>query len=74
MNHVNTAAHCRCVHHKVVAILIILLGLFFLVMNFGLWPDVPSFVIRGGWPTIILLIGVAKLFSGSCKCYMQPQA
>lgn len=66
MNHVNPAGACRCVHHKVVPILIILFGLSFLLGTLG-YLDA-SFV-RLAWPTLIILVGLVKLFSGSCKCY-----
>jgi predicted RND superfamily exporter protein len=67
MNHVTPASHCRCPHHKVVPVLIILFGLSFLLGTLG-WLD--ASIIRFAWPTLIILIGVVKLFSGSCKCYM----
>ncbi|KND49228.1 MAG: hypothetical protein AB203_02420 [Parcubacteria bacterium C7867-008] len=66
MNHVNTSSSCRCPHHLVQPILIILFGGAFLAGNTGyLTAD----IIRIVWPSLIILTGVAKLFGGSCKCY-----
>ncbi|KND50405.1 MAG: hypothetical protein AB202_01990 [Parcubacteria bacterium C7867-007] len=66
MNHLNTTSACRCPHHLVQPILIILFGGSFLAGNMGyLGAD----IIRIVWPTLIILIGVAKLFAGSCKCF-----
>lgn len=68
MNHMNPAGACRCVHHKVVPILIILFGLVFLLGTLGY---LDANIARIAWPTIIILVGLVKLFSGSCKCYAQ---
>jgi len=66
MNHMSPASACRCIHHKVVPILIVLFGLCFLLGNLGyLTAD----IIRIAWPSLIILIGLVKFGSGSCKCY-----
>lgn len=67
MNHMNQMGHCRCVHHKVVPVLVILLGLTFLL---GTLSYLPADIARLTWPTLIILIGIVKLCSGGCKCYM----
>lgn len=66
MNHLNPASSCRCIHHKVVPFLIIILGLELLLQTLGVLP--PSMI---GYvlPVILILIGLVKLKSGSCKCY-----
>lgn len=66
MNHMNSAAHCRCVHHKIVPLLIVLFGASFLLGNLGYLDGA---LIRIAWPTLIILIGLVKLGSGSCRCY-----
>ncbi len=57
--------HCGCGHHKVVPILIILLGLVFLLaqVNVLTWAfaDVT-------WPILVIIAGCVKLFGGSCTC------
>jgi uncharacterized membrane protein len=68
MNHVNTATHCRCSHHKIVPVLVVLLGLLFLLANLGVFSGSFTGV---AWPILLILIGLVKLNSGSCKCYMQ---
>jgi len=68
MNHVNTAGPCRCGHHKIVPVLVILIGLLFLLGALG--------ILTGGfvslvWPILLIIVGAVKLGSGSCKCYAQ---
>ncbi|MDB5237169.1 MAG: hypothetical protein JWL88_271 [Parcubacteria group bacterium] len=65
MNHVNPVPGCRCMHHKIVPILIILFGLNFLLGTLG-YLNIT--IARFGWPVIIMLIGLVQLFSGSCAC------
>ena len=56
---------CKCMHHSVVPILITLLGLDFLLGNWGTLT--PAFV-AGSWPILLTLIGVMKLTSRKCTC------
>ena len=51
----------------IVALLIILFGVSFLVANLGY---LPAEVFRLAWPSIIIAIGLVKLFSGRCSCQM----
>ena len=58
-------AKCPCVHHKMVPILILLVGLTFLLTAMGIESaEVNSYV----WPVLIILIGLQKLFQNQCKC------
>ncbi len=64
----NTAPACRCGHHKIFPVLIILLGLLFLLADFGVFTAGFTSV---AWPILVIIGGVVKLKSGNCKCYMQ---
>ena len=66
MNHVNPVSSCRCPHHKAGSVLIILFGLNFLLATLGY---LDASIARLAWPTIIVLYGLVKFISGSCKCY-----
>jgi len=64
----NQQAKCPC--RKVIPILIILLGVFFLLQNLGILSiQIVSII----WPIIIILIGLKKLFKGMCKCYLEKK-
>jgi len=67
MNHMNNAGACRCGHHKVVPVLVIVIGLIFLAGFYGILS--PG-AVAVGWPIVLIAIGAVKLGSGSCKCYM----
>ena len=56
---------CGCMCHKVVPILIILLGLDFLLADFGV---VSQGFVAMSWPILLTLIGVMKLMKNKCKC------
>jgi hypothetical protein len=51
-------------HHKIVPILIIILGVSFLLNAFGIWTKSTGIV----WPIVLILIGVQGLMSKNCKC------
>ncbi len=54
---------CKCHHHKIVPLAIILIGLSVLFTNLGyLSADTNAIV----WPVLLIVIGVIKL--GKCKC------
>lgn len=58
---------CKCPHHKVVPILVILLGITFLLGNWGTieWSTVNTI-----WPILVIIGGATKLSGkmGMCKC------
>lgn len=57
---------CRCPHHKVPGLLIVLFALLFLLHN-GWGTFTPQFV-SVSWPVLVGLWGLAKLSGGMCKC------
>lgn len=66
MNHMNSADACKCPHHKLTDIVIILFGLALLSQLTGiLSPVVVAFAI----PVLIIAFGVIRLLSGHCRCY-----
>ena len=54
---------CGCMHHKVLPILVILLGLDFLLASLGVltWGFV-----NVTWPILVIIAGFMKLMSCSC--------
>lgn len=56
---------CKCPHHKIVPLLILLFGLDFLFGALG-WLS-PEFV-NVSWPVLVALAGLMKLTEGKCKC------
>lgn len=56
---------CRCGHHKVIPILVVLFGLEFLLaqVNVLTWNFVGV-----TWPILVIIAGCMKLFRGACKC------
>ncbi len=57
--------NCKCPHHKMIPILIIVLGVLFLLGNLG---KVSDQVVNIGWPILVLVAGLTKLSAGKCKC------
>ena len=56
---------CKCPHHKIVTVLVVLFGLLFLGGALDWWG---SQVVNVGWPTLVILAGLFKLMRGKCKC------
>lgn len=56
---------CTCFHHKLVPILIILLGLAFLLENLNV---LTAGFVGLAWPVLLILVGVVKIFGHGCKC------
>ncbi len=56
---------CHCGHHKVMPILVIILGLEFLLaeVNVLTWGFVNI-----TWPILLIIFGFYKLMSGKCNC------
>jgi hypothetical protein len=54
---------CKCPHHKVIPIMIILIGLDFLLGAIGTLQ--PPFV-NVSWPILLIIIGGVRL--GGCSC------
>lgn len=60
-------AMCKCPHHRVKPILMILFGLTFLL---GYWGSIQWTTVQTIWPILVILGGLMKLGekSGMCKC------
>ncbi|GEM_PF-536284 len=56
---------CKCPHHKVTAVLIILIAVAFLLKAYGVLSAGTVDVV---WPILLGLIGLKKLSKGMCKC------
>ena len=58
---------CKCPHHKVMPVLVILFGLTFLL---GAWGTISKDTVNIVWPVLVMLAGVMKLGEQSrvCKC------
>lgn len=68
MNHTDTKSHCDCSHHKILPAFLVLFGLSFLLAQLGVISQVMNGTI---WPVLVILLGLMKLKSGSCSCYMR---
>jgi hypothetical protein len=56
---------CGCMHHKMIPLLIVLIGVVFLLGNLGkISMETVSII----WPALVILAGLQKMFSGMCKC------
>ncbi len=56
---------CKCPHHKILPVLVVLFGLLFLGGNLGWWG---WNVVNVGWPILVIIGGAMKLGKGMCKC------
>jgi len=65
MENTNTQNNCKCMHHKVMPMLIILFGLTFLLKELGTLSVGTANIV---WPVIVIVMGCKKLMAGSCKC------
>ncbi len=61
------AMMCKCPHHKVVPLMITLIGVVFLLGNMGTMSMQTVGIV---WPVLVIVIGVMKLMKGACKCCM----
>lgn len=56
---------CKCSHHKLGGVLVVLFGLLFLGGTFGWWG---GNVVNIGWPVLVIIGGLSKMMEGKCKC------
>lgn len=56
---------CKCPHHKVVPIVIVLIGLAFLLEAYNV---LTAGFVAIAWPVLVIIAGVTKLFGAGCKC------
>jgi uncharacterized membrane protein len=61
----NAPKTCSCGHHKVVPVLIIIVGIAFLLSDLGILTWSASNII---WPIALIIFGCMKLAKGKCKC------
>jgi uncharacterized membrane protein (Fun14 family) len=57
--------HCKCAHHKVIPVAIVLIGLMFLLQALNM---VSAGVVAITWPILVIIIGLMKFTKGMCKC------
>ena len=56
---------CRCPHHKVTPLLIVLIGLTFILRAKAIvTPDAAAII----WGVLLMCIGFQKMARGMCKC------
>ena len=68
--HDNMCGSCKCPHHKVVPLLVTLIGLSLLGKAMG-WVGASTADVA--WPLFLTLIGLMKLGEGKmCKCDIAP--
>lgn len=56
---------CKCSHHRITPILIILIGVTFLL---GDWGFFNAFTATTIWSILLILIGIFMLVKKRCKC------
>mgnify|MGYP001560885175 CR=1 FL=1 len=64
-SHMMENGMCKCTHHKVVPVLIVLFGLTFLLGNLGILSGAIASIV---WPSLIILGGLMKFSRGMCSC------
>jgi len=57
--------NCRCPHHSVMPLLVVLLGVVFLLQALG---TVSIGFVNVAWPILVILAGFQKFFNRRCKC------
>ncbi len=60
---------CRCPHHKTIPVLIVIFALLFLLHAMG---NLSDHALSLGWPIVLGLAGLFKIFAGGCKCCGNP--
>lgn len=56
---------CRCPHHSMAGIFLVLIALTFFLGNYGIIEEHTASII---WPIFLGLLGLQKAFSRRCKC------
>lgn len=65
MQNMSACEMCKCPHHKIIPILITLIGVLFLLSSLNIVGEKVAMI---GWPILVILIGLNKMMSGKCKC------
>ena len=56
---------CKCFHHMIVPMCIILIGLAFLLQSLDL---VSAMFVNYSWPVLLIVIGLMKMLGSGCAC------
>ncbi len=56
---------CKCHHHKIVPLMIVLIGLAFLLQALGIMEPM---TVALAWPVLLIVAGLAKLSGRKCAC------
>jgi hypothetical protein len=56
---------CKCPHHMMPALLVILFGLLFLLKDLGM---IGASTVNFLWPILVIALGAMKLTGKKCKC------
>ncbi len=56
---------CGCIHHKMVPLMITLIGLVFLAKAM-MWVSVAT--ADWVWPILLIIAGLTKMYGSKCKC------
>lgn len=56
---------CKCMHHKIVPVLVVAFGALFWAGNWG-WVSADA--VQTWWPVLVTAAGVTKLARGWCRC------
>lgn len=56
---------CRCAHHSMTGVFVVLLALAFFLDNAGI---IDGHTVSLIWPVLLGLLGLQKIFSRRCKC------
>lgn len=56
---------CKCHHHKIVPLVIVLIGLAFLLQALGI---LDMMTVAIAWPVLLIVAGLAKLSGRKCGC------
>lgn len=64
-NVMNEGKVCKCPHHKVVPLMILLIGI---DLFFGSVGWLSAAFVNVSWPILLIIAGATKLAKGACKC------
>ncbi len=56
---------CKCPHHKVIPMMIFIIGLLFLLNVLNV---ITAMALSWLWPIAVMIIGLMKMMKGSCQC------
>ena len=56
---------CKCPHHKMTPLFIIMIGLVFLLGALGTISGTTASIL---WPILLIILGITKWAGHSCKC------